>query len=59
MPSQNQSSFQPSQNMGFSSKFGLKNDEICDVDNGQMQVLKDDEYLSNFQDDLKLRHREF
>ena len=40
--------FQPSQNMGFSSKFGLKNDEICDVDNGQLQVIKDDEYLSNY-----------
>ena len=46
-------------NMGFSSKFGLKNVEICDVDNGQMKVIEDDGYLDPFNQDLKLRHREF
>ena len=39
---------QAPKNMGFSSKFGLKNTEICNVDEGQMQVMIDDPYLDKY-----------
>lgn len=36
-----------------------ENVEICNPDDGLMEVLKDDDYLKPFEDDLKLRQREF
>ena len=36
-----------------------ENVELCNPDDGLMKVLQDDEYLKPFENDLKLRQREF
>lgn len=49
----------PSPKLDFVSKFGLKNMQIADVDHGQLQVVQDDPYLKDHENDIKLRHKEF
>ena len=33
--------------------------QIADIDNGQLEVIKDDKYLQHYENDIKLRHKEY